>query len=351
MQIIHAGHFQSFEFNKNFFEMKSKELEEYTLERLKKESTEIRPLVAINGYIYDVSSFADQHPGGDVFTGYHGQDVTSAMRDPETHEHSTTAYTILKPLCVGKCVDSAIDLGLDRLINYNDNSAKSLLDIRKPLFDQLWAKTLTPKEYIELIHNPTHSIDTVRLFSNPLLEFCSRTPWYVVPLLWFPVAYFLLKQCLLYIGSSAYILFGLGLFLWTLVEYLLHRFAFHWEPPTKPLMVFHFAIHGVHHYIPMDQMRLVFPPVPAFILVMMFYGLLRVIFPHAIAIGLLSGGVCGYVLYDCAHYWLHHGLEWSMKKYHIDHHYKNAEAGYGVTSTLWDHIFGTYPPTEKQFVI
>ena len=30
-----------------------------------------------------------------------------------------------------------------------------------------------------------------------------------------------------------------------------------------------------------------------------------------------------------------------LKKYHLAHHYKNFELGYGVTSKFWDTIFGT----------
>ena len=30
-----------------------------------------------------------------------------------------------------------------------------------------------------------------------------------------------------------------------------------------------------------------------------------------------------------------------LKSYHMDHHYKDAENGFGVTSRFWDRVFGT----------
>ena len=35
------------------------------------------------------------------------------------------------------------------------------------------------------------------------------------------------------------------------------------------------------------------------------------------------------------------GLWLWLKKYHMRHHYQDDHAGYGVTSPLWDHFFGT----------
>ena len=30
-----------------------------------------------------------------------------------------------------------------------------------------------------------------------------------------------------------------------------------------------------------------------------------------------------------------------MKKYHLAHHYKNFDLGFGVTSKIWDYVFNT----------
>ena len=55
-----------------------------------------------------------------------------------------------------------------------------------------------------------------------------------------------------------------GLFGWTLVEYVFHRFIFHIDgklPNHQAALTLHFLLHGIHHLIPMDHDRLVMPPV------------------------------------------------------------------------------------------
>ena len=139
-----------------------------------------------------------------------------------------------------------------------------------------------------------------------------------------------------------------GLFLWTLVEYGMHRFLFHideWLPDNRWFLTAHFLLHGVHHYLPTDRLRLVMPPTLFLALAYPWYRLARLIFPYYIAIAIYSGGIMGYIFYDTTHYLLHHQTlpsYWrELKKYHLAHHYKNFDLGYGVTSKLWDIVFGT----------
>jgi dihydroceramide fatty acyl 2-hydroxylase len=67
-----------------------------------------------------------------------------------------------------------------------------------------------------------------------------------------------------------------------------------------------------------------------------------------VGIGMLSGGLLGYVYYDMTHYFLHHDQpSWvplqQLKRHHMRHHYQDHHRGYGITSTFWDRIFGTMP--------
>lgn len=60
----------------------------------------------------------------------------------------------------------------------------------------------------------------------------------------------------------------------------------------------------------------------------------------------MAGAFFGYICYDMTHYYLHHAQVMEihfkeMKRYHLAHHYKNFESGFGITSKLWDWIFGT----------
>ena len=71
----------------------------------------------------------------------------------------------------------------------------------------------------------------------------------------------------------------LGIISWTLGEYIIHRFGFHCEdswfkylPHSRWTFLSHFLIHGIHHAFPQDRERIVFPPVPGWVLI--FYPLI-----------------------------------------------------------------------------
>jgi dihydroceramide fatty acyl 2-hydroxylase len=102
----------------------------------------------------------------------------------------------------------------------------------------------------------------------------------------------------------------------------------------------------VHHDYPNDATRLVMPPSVSIPLAVLFWVLFALIFGH-FAPGLSAGFAFGYVCYDSIHYATHHfamknrmGL-W-LKQYHLWHHYKDDQAGYGVSSPLWDYVFRTF---------
>lgn len=50
--------------------------------------------------------------------------------------------------------------------------------------------------------------------------------------------------------------FVAGVVVWTILEYVLHRFLFHVDDylPDHPVfLTLHFLLHGIHHYLPMDR--------------------------------------------------------------------------------------------------
>jgi 4-hydroxysphinganine ceramide fatty acyl 2-hydroxylase len=92
-------------------------------------------------------------------------------------------------------------------------------------------------------------------------------------------------------------------------------------------------------------MRLVFPP---FLGYQIFCALVmmpvRAYCPEVYQNPILGGFVIGYTLYDMIHYFIHHstpkdGYMKSMKVYHMQHHYKNGQQGFGVSSKFWDYVF------------
>ena len=182
-------------------------------------------------------------------------------------------------------------------------------------------------------------------------------PWQVL-IVWVPVIAYLVFRGLQVPGVSpgafAGALLG-GLAFWTLLEYVLHRWVFHFTPnPNSELSKdVHFLIHGVHHDWPHDPDRLVMPPVMSALLAIVLG------YPIFLAVGprffdpFFAGLVAGYIWYDMTHYAVHHmkprteaGAK--LRKHHFLHHFKTPKARYGVSTPLWDVVFGTLPREDRE---
>jgi sterol desaturase/sphingolipid hydroxylase (fatty acid hydroxylase superfamily) len=148
-------------------------------------------------------------------------------------------------------------------------------------------------------------------------------------------------------------MYAVGLFFWTLTEYTLHRFVFHHRPSSGWGKRLHFIMHGVHHAYPNDATRLVMAPAISIPLALLFYWLFGLMFGPALRPAAFAGLISGYICYDTLRYATHHwpmkrGIWRMLKHYHMRHHYQNDEAGYGVTSPVWDFVFGTRLPPVKR---
>ena len=190
--------------------------------------------------------------------------------------------------------------------------------------------------------------ETVRMFESDFMEFFSRVHPVIPLALYLPVVGYMLyvslwRRQLSFVAVAA--LFLLGILLWTLIEYLIHRYVFHYEPKTRWGKQLHFVIHGVHHDYPNDARRLVMPPVISVPLAFLFFGLFFLIF-GSLAPAVFAGLVFGYLCYDMLHYATHHlamksGVWLWLKQYHLRHHFKDDHVGYGISSPLWDYVFRT----------
>lgn len=186
------------------------------------------------------------------------------------------------------------------------------------------------------------------MFQSEFLDFFTRTPWWVVPLIWLPVAGACFARGLgagLGAGVSLAVA-ALFVLVWSFSEYTLHRFVFHWQPKTSWGPRFHFFLHGVHHDWPNDHYRLVMPPAAAILLALLFFGLFRALLGPAWTWPAFSGFILGYIAYDCTHYALHHArFELTafkrLRAHHMNHHFNRPDRRFGVSSPLWDHVFGT----------
>ncbi len=193
----------------------------------------------------------------------------------------------------------------------------------------------------------SNSTESVRMFKNDFLESLSKVHFTVPLYVYIPVifycSYVALFQSVL--GLINYIeMFAAGLFIWTLIEYVLHRFVFHFVPKSKWGLRLHFIFHGVHHDYPSDAKRLVMPLSASIPLALGFFFLFKALLPPGYVFGFYAGFMVGYLVYDIGHYAIHHfnfkgGIWKSIKQHHMLHHYGDPGRGYGVSSPFWDKIF------------
>ncbi|KAI9592513.1 hypothetical protein BDF19DRAFT_425328 [Syncephalis fuscata] len=324
----------------------------FTMAELRnKHSTPDSLYVAFKGRVFDLTEFAADHPGGtELLLAFAGEDITRVLSDPDTHLHSNAAYAMLESYCIGWLVSDE-PVAKTKADNINNNNGHLIITGPQRL------PTMTMnflEQYMREVHKPRYLPYSARLFGSSLLEPLSLTPWWVVPIFWLPVIYYLFTWGAAALDQQlAYALFAIGTLLWTLVEYVLHRFVFHaddWVPDHTWALTLHFTVHGIHHFLPMDRMRLVMPPALAIIIAYPLYNLFSVLMPSIpITNAVFSGILFGYVGYDLTHYYLHHGQPMGehiriMKSYHLAHHYKDANLGYGITSKIWDRVFSTLLP-------
>ena len=235
--------------------------------------------VTMGTKVYDITDFLDSHPGGgDLILEYGGKDVTEILKDEVSHTHSEAAYEIFDDSLIGfVATEGVMDAvtkskrpaqivllppAQDRMVELKANGVANVaapevysatgmsseedlsketdavtdykihkfLDLDRPLIPQVWYGGFSKDFYLEQVHRPRHykGGESAPLFGN-FLEPLTKTAWYIVPIIWLPPViygtYIAREGC----GSWAYefAYWSMGLFIWTLVEYLLHRFLFH----------------------------------------------------------------------------------------------------------------------------
>jgi dihydroceramide fatty acyl 2-hydroxylase len=186
-----------------------------------------------------------------------------------------------------------------------------------------------------------------RLFENVVLDKLSRVHW-SAPLFMY-VPFVVLLGWLSLNAMPAWVVLAatvLGYAIWTLSEYLAHRYLFHMEFPGAWGARLHFLIHGVHHVHPSDPLRLVMPPLLSLPIMLTAMLVARLLFGLPLGYPTLMGFVIGYMAYDMVHYYVHHGdpktrLGLTLRRLHMLHHFRDPERGYGVSAPYWDYVFGT----------
>lgn len=193
-----------------------------------------------------------------------------------------------------------------------------------------------------------HNKGQAQLFKNNYLEYLTKTHPLVIWGMYLPVLILLpyysfnslsfdwIKVVLVFLG---------GMFFWSLFEYLMHRFVFHYVAESDRGKKINYILHGNHHEYPRDKERLFMPAVPSLIIssllfLLMYLVLGKNVFPF------FPGFMFGYLIYGSMHYAIHAWnppFKWmkGLWRNHHLHHYKQQQKGFGVSSTLWDHVFGT----------
>ncbi len=193
-----------------------------------------------------------------------------------------------------------------------------------------------------------HNKGQAKLFQSQYLEYLTKTHPLVIWGMYTPVLILLPYYSIAhkeFSVASAMFIFLAGMLAWTLTEYILHRFAFHYHPTTERGMRINYVLHGNHHEYPRDKERLFMPAAPSLILASLFF-LFFYLLMGKYAFPFFPGFIFGYLIYGSMHYAIHAWkppfkfLKPLWRNHHL-HHYKHGNLGFGVSSTIWDHVFGT----------
>jgi sterol desaturase/sphingolipid hydroxylase (fatty acid hydroxylase superfamily) len=189
---------------------------------------------------------------------------------------------------------------------------------------------------------------TQKLFQNPILEKLTRTH-IAVPLVIFTLfSGALLGWSVTHTSLSPGTtigLFVLGFVAFTWVEYMVHRYVFHMKTYTAVRAKLQYTMHGVHHEYPKDKDRLAMPPLLSVTIATILLLLFRLLMGDLV-FAFLPGFLVGYAAYLAVHYMVHafappKNFLKALWINHGSHHYKNGEMIFGVSSPLWDYIYGT----------
>jgi 4-hydroxysphinganine ceramide fatty acyl 2-hydroxylase len=186
-----------------------------------------------------------------------------------------------------------------------------------------------------------------KLMESSFLNKLTKTNVFAVYTVYFMIiVYFFIQS--IRIHTWSYLLFGVitGSFLWTLAEYLIHRFSFHWKPRNKLESIMVFIFHDVHHLNPKDASRSITPLMFSLPLIVLVYFVFKFIFGNY-ALSVYPGFLLGYLIYSMIHDSTHHFpmnffIGKQLKRHHMRHHYFDNNKNFGVSSPIWDYVFKTY---------
>ena len=132
--------------------------------------------------------------------------------------------------------------------------------------------------------------------------------------------------------------FVIGIGLWTLLEYAVHRWLYHG-------IGFFIRLHDAHHQEP--HVYIGAPPFVGIALIFVAIYLPLAFIRETVASGLTAGVLGGYLTYQLVHHATHF---WQPPRgsylhrarlNHSAHHYQRELGNFGITAAFWDRVFGT----------
>lgn len=169
----------------------------------------------------------------------------------------------------------------------------------------------------------------------------TQGPVWQIFLFWIPLLFGNLYTHLDYVN---FLVFGMGLMMWTLIEYLVHRFVFHSQVLYEHAPEMLFLVHFVHHKQPFDSWRMTMPlamsiPLGSVIVTLAYFLLFQQHFVYTYSWSL--GFLLGYIMYDFCHFLSHYAPSFLFfQKHHLAHH-GLCHRKFGFTTSLWDRLFHT----------
>ena len=143
-------------------------------------------------------------------------------------------------------------------------------------------------------------------------------------------------------------LLAIGLFSWSLFEYVMHRFIFHYDAQSRLGRKFLYHAHISHHEDPLAKSQLSASLILGLPIGAVYWPLAWAVTGSWVAASwMFIGLAAGFFSYKWVHFQCHHrrsrfALLRYLRHYHLLHHHQTPERRFGVTSPLFDLVFGTF---------
>ena len=147
-------------------------------------------------------------------------------------------------------------------------------------------------------------------------------------------------------------LVAIGMALWTLGEYLMHRFAMHALRGKGMASREHLRHHAERDSV-LESWYFAWTGVIV-VGIALAISAAQLLGPVGACLG--AGWVAGYGFYDWIHWRAHrrpiaHPYERWVRRHHFHHHFGHPMANHGVTTPIWDLVFGTYERVDGPVAV